>query len=267
VTRNRKIICWIIIITAVLLLWYLYNWGGNLLKPLAVKQIKELTGIRVDIENIRFKLSGKIGLEKIEIGPLLKQTPDNAILTARNLDAYFSPTSLLRLAPKLNRLRIEDFKLNAQYNNDTKQWNIATLKLPISPKKGGLFPELRFKRGEIKFTQVSGGKEAETIACRIQNGNMRTKRKGDLYTLTIAEDDATEKSGNRIFIRWTKNEKPEIKIEGYLPQLDLNLFGSKCNLNSFNSKIIADKNDIILENADIAIGPQTIIDFNGNKKY
>ena len=262
-TKDKKIIRWIIVIIAAVILWYLYNWGGNLLKPLAVKQIKELTGARVDIENVRFKLSGKVGLEKIQIGPLFKQTPDNAILTAKNLDAYFAPMSLLKLAPKLNRLRIEDFTLNAQYNNDTKQWNIATLKLPSGKKKGKLLPELRFKKGEIKFTQVNGGKETETIACRIQNGNIRTDRKEDLYTLTIAEDDATEKSGNRIFIKWTKNEKPEIKIEGYLPLLDLNLFGSKCNLNSFNSKIIADKNDIIFENANITIGPRTVIDVNG----
>ena len=196
-TKDKRIIRWIIIIIAAVILWYLYNWGGNLLKPLAIKQIKEMTGARVDIEDVRFKLSGKVGLENIQIGPLLKQTPDNAILTAKNLDAYFSPMSLLKLSPQLKRLRIEDFTLNAQYNNDTKQWNIATLKLPSGKKKGELLPELRFKKGEIKFTQVNGGKETETIACRIQNGNIRTDRKEDLYTLTIAEDDATEKSGEQ----------------------------------------------------------------------
>jgi len=270
VTKNKRIIRWIVIIIAAVILWYLYNWGGNLLKPLAVKQIKEITGARVDIDSVKFKLSGKISFENINIGPLIKQTPNNAILTAKNLDAYFSPTSILKLAPRLKRLRIEDFTLNAQYNNDTKQWNIAALKLSAGGK-GALLPALRFKRGEIKFTQINNGQEIKTIACRIKNGNIRTDHKNNLYTLTIAEDDATERSGNRIFINWTKNEKSDgfdrlttrINVEGYLPKLDLNLFGSKCNLNSFDSKITADKENIIFENARIAIGPQTIIDING----
>ena len=137
-TKNKKIICWIIIIIAAVILWYLYNWGGNLLKPLAIKQIKEMTGARVDIDNVRFKLSGKISLENIRIGPLLKQTPDNAILTAKNLDAYFSPMSMLKFKPQLKRLRIEDFTLNAQYNNDTKQWNIVALKLPAAKRRKNL---------------------------------------------------------------------------------------------------------------------------------
>ncbi len=263
IKKDKKIICWIIIIIAVVILWCLYNWGGNLLKPLAVKQIKEMTGARVDIENVKFKLSGKISFENISIGPLLKQVPDNAILTAENLDAYFAPTSILKLSPRLKYLRIKDFTLNAQYNNDTKQWNILALKLPAGGKKAPL-PELRFKRGEIKFTQISNGQETKSITCKVRNGNIKTDHKKDgLNTLTIAEDNATEKNGNRIFVSWTKKEKLDIEVEGYLPLLDLNLFGSKCNLNSFNSKITADQENIILENTRFATGPQTIIDVNG----
>lgn len=258
VTKDKKIICWIVITIAAVILWYLYNWGGNLLKPLAVKQIKEMTGARVDISNVKFKLSGRVSLENICIGPLLKATPDNAILTAKNLDAHFAPMSLLKFKPQLKKLKIEDFCLNIQYNNDTKQWNITALRLPTG-RKGELLPELRFKRGEIKFTQINSGQEIKTIACHINNGNMET----DNNSLTIAEDDATEKTGNRIFVKWTKNEKTEIKIDGFLPLLDLNLFGSKCNLNGFNSKIVADKENITFENARIVIGPQTIIDVNG----
>ncbi|MCX5633089.1 MAG: hypothetical protein NTW93_05400 [Phycisphaerae bacterium] len=257
-TKNKKIICWIIIIIAAVVVWYLYNWGGNLLKPLAIKQIKEMTGARVDIDNVRFRLSGRISFENISIGPLVKRRPDNAILTAKNLDAYFSPLSLLKLAPQLKRLRIRDFVVNLQYNNDTKEWNILALKLPTGKKKAPL-PELRFKGGEIKFAQITNGQEIKTVDCRIKNGNMK-KGPG---SLTIAEDDATETRGNRILIKWTTGEKTQIQVDGYLPLLDFRLFGSKCNFNRFNSRITADKENIIFESVHFAIGPQTIIDVNG----
>jgi hypothetical protein len=263
VTRDKKIIRWIVIIIAVVVLWCLYNWGGNLLKPIAIKQIKEMTGARVDIENVRFKLSGKVELENIRIGPLVKQTPDNAILSARSLYAYFAPMSILKFKPQLERLRIEDFILNIQYNDDVKQWNILALKPPAAGRKKAELPELRFKQGEIKFTQVNNGQEIASIACRIRNGNIKTDHKNDLNTLTIAEDGATEKSGDRILITRTEGEKSQIQVDGRLPLLDLNLFGSKCNLNSFNSKITADKENIIFESTRFVIGPQTVIDVNG----
>ena len=160
--RDKKTIRWIAIVIAVVILWFLYNWGGNLLQPIAVRQIRQMTGARVDIDKVRFKLSGKVSLENIKIGPLLKTEPDNAILTAKNLDVYFSLLSFLKFSPQINQLIITDFTLNAQFNNDTKQWNIAALKLPTG-KKGQRPPDFRFKRGEIKFTQITDGKEIKTI--------------------------------------------------------------------------------------------------------
>lgn len=260
--KDKKIIRLIIIIIAVLLLWFLYNWGGNLLKPIAINRIKELTGARVDIDNVKFKLSGKISFENIRIGPLVKQTPDNAILTAQSLDVYFSPLSILKLSPQLKRVRIENFTLNAQYNADIKQWNILALKLPAGGEKKVPLPQLRFKQGELKFTQVSKGQETKNVVCRIRNGSLKTGQKDGLHTLTIAEDGATGKDGDRILVSWTESAKTEINIEGYLPLLDFRLFGSKCSLNSFNSKITADKEGVTLENTRFVIGP-TVIDVNG----
>ena len=180
--KNKKIIRWIILIITVAVLWYLYNWEGNLLKPLAIKQLRELTGARVDIDDVKFSLSGRISFKNISIGPPLKQTPDNAILTAKSLDAYFSPMSLLKFKPQLKRLRISNFILNIQYNNDIKEWNILAMKLPTGEKNAPM-PELRFKGGEIKFAQINSGREVKTVDCRIKSGNIE---KGD-NSLTIAE--------------------------------------------------------------------------------
>lgn len=261
-SKDKKIIRWIIIIIAAVVLWFFYNWGGNLLRPVAVKQIKQMTGANVNVGSVKFKLSGRIRLGNIKIGPPIAVKPDNAILTAKNLDAYFSLWSLFKFSPKVDKLVIRDFTINAQFNNDTKQWNILALKLPAGGKKQKL-PDFRFKRGEFKFTQVSGEKEIKTIDFRVRDVSTEVEHKKDLNVLTIAEADATKTAGDKIFVRWTNGQNPQIEVDGKLATLDFNLFGSKCNFNSLYSKVVSDGNSITFERANLQFGPATIIDVNG----
>lgn len=263
--KDKNIIRLIILIIVLVALWFLYNLGGNLLKPVAISQIKQLTGTRVDINDIAFHLSGRISIKNIRIAPLVTLEPDNAILTAKRLDAYFSPLSFLKFSPKLDRVRISDFILNIQFNADKKEWNIASLKLP-EKRKGQLIPGLRFKRGEIKFSQINNGEEIKTISCKIKGGYAEASGQNGQMLFAITEDNPRNNSGNRIFVKLLQSEVQEISVEGNLPRLDLNLFGSKCNVNSFNSKITIDKDNITFGKSSVAIGPQTVIDVNGTIK-
>lgn len=260
--KNKTIIRWIVIIIAVVVLWFLYNLGGNLLKPVAISQLKQLTGARVDINDVSFHLSGRIVFRNISIGPLVKFEPDNSILTAKRLDAHFSPLSFLKMSPKLDRVRISDFVVNVQFNADKKEWNVAALKMP-EKKKGQILPELRFKRGEIKFAQINKGAEIKTISCTTNGGfATATARNGDIL-FSVTEDNPSEKSQNNIIVKYTQNEIQKISIEGNLPRLNLSLFGSKCNVNSFYSNIIIEEDKIVFGKSSVAIGPQTVIDVNG----
>jgi len=260
--KNRKIIRWIVIIIAAVVLWFLYNLGGNLLKPVAISQLKQLTGARVDINDVAFHLSGRISFKDISIGPLVKLEPDNAILTAKRLDAYFSPWSFLKFSPKLDRVRISDFVVNIQFNGDKKEWNVASLKVPAK-KKGQILPELRFKRGEIKFAQINKGVEIKTVSCNINGGHTTAIAENGEMLFNVTEDNPKEKAGNSITVKWTQKDVQKISVEGNLPRLKLALFGSKCNVNSFYSNIIIDENKITFGKSSVAIGPQTIIDVNG----
>jgi|GEM_PF-2074503 len=250
--KDRKIVRWIIIIIIAVILWFLYNWGGNLLRPVAVTQIRQLTGAKVDIDSVVFRLSGRVSIRNIRIGPTQKMTPDNAILTAEKLEVSFAPTSFLKLKPQLKSLKIEDYSLNIQYNGDEKQWNVAALK-PPRKGKGELLPELKFKNGRIKFTQVNNGIETETVACDIEGGNAQATSENGIYLFTITEIGQKENTGNRIKIKWAKNEIQDIEIEGYLPNIDMMLFGSRCDITGFYSKITSDKKKITFKQATIAV--------------
>jgi hypothetical protein len=260
--NNKKIIRAIVFIVVAVVLWFLYNLGGNLLKPVAVKQLKQMTGAHVQIDNFKFHISGRISMQNIRISPLKISKPDNAILKAKTLDAYFSPWSFIKLSPRLKRVRISDFVLNAQFNADEKEWNVAALKLP-EKKKGQLLPELRFKRGEIKFTQVHNGQETKTISCCTNGGYATTSVGNGQIVFTVTENDPRAENGNFIVVKVLQKENVEISVQGGLPRLDLNLFGSKCNVNNFDSTVIVDKDKVTFGRSTIAIGPKTVIDVNG----
>jgi hypothetical protein len=260
--KNKKIIRGIIWIMAALAIWFLYDRGSNLLKRVAVSQIRQLTGARVDIADVIFHFSGRITIKGIRIGPEVINVPDNRILTAKGVDAYFSPWSFIKLHPELKRLRISNFVVNVQFNADKKEWNIAALKLPAK-QKGPVLPELVFKKGEIKFSQINKGQEIKTISCTTNGGNAHVMAENGQITFTVNEEQPNKKNPNNIIVKLMKKEKVEIYVEGGLPWLDLTLFGSKCNIKSFNSQITVDNNDVTFGKSTVAIGPQTIIDVNG----
>lgn len=260
--NNKKIIQAIIFVIVAVVVWFLYNLGGNLLKPVAVKRLKQMTGAYVQIDNFKFHISGRISMQNIRISPLKITKPDNAILKAETLDAYFSPLSFIKLNPQLKRVRISDFVLNVQFNADQKEWNVAALKLPA--KSGGLLlPELRFKRGEIKFTQVHNGQESRTVSCNTNGGYARTAVENGQITFTVNENEPHIENGNFIIVKLLRNDKVEIFLDGRLHRLDLNLFGSRCNINQFHSQIAVDGNSVTFGQSTIAIGPRTVIDVNG----
>ncbi|MEN6386069.1 MAG: hypothetical protein ABFD79_12850 [Phycisphaerales bacterium] len=260
-TKNKKIKRAIVLVLIALAVWFLYNLGGNLLKPVAVSQIKQLTGARVDMAGIKFHLSGRITLKNIRIGPEVTNEPDNSILIAKSIDASFSPWSFIKLKPELKRLRISKFIVNAQFNADKKEWNIAALKLPAK-KKGPVLPELQFKQGEIKFTQINKGKEIKTIGCVTNGGVARVMAENGQIIFTVDEEQ-TGNNQNNIIVKLLQKEKMEIFVEGKLPRLNLTLFGSKCNINSFNSQITIDDTAVTFGKSTVAIGPETVIDVNG----
>ncbi|HAL44461.1 MAG: hypothetical protein A2Y12_18995 [Planctomycetes bacterium GWF2_42_9] len=260
--KNKKIIRAIVLVVVAVIVWFFYNLAGNLLRPVAVNQIRQMTGARVDIKEVGFRLSGRITIRGIRIGPSEIHSPDNAILKAETVDAYFSPWSFFKLSPKLKRLRISDFVVNAQFNADVKEWNILALKLPAG-KKGQLIPELRFKRGEIKFSQVRQKQEVETISCKTKGGYARVTADNGEVIFSVVEDQAETETVNKILVKLQQKDSIEISIDGRLPRLDLNLFGSKCNIKSFHSDIIIDNNTVTFGQSTVAIGPKTVIDVNG----
>ena len=244
----------------VIVLWFAHIFSGTILKPIAISQIENLTGTNVKIGNVKFRLSGKITLYDVEVAPETRLEPDNAILIAKKIDAYFSLNSLLVFKPRIKKLKIEDFTLNAQYNEDVKSWNLTAIKPNLGSKKTGI-PKLRFKRGSLRYSQVSGGEVTDIIACNINASKFSAKTEGDKFIFSIHSDSD---AGNKLSGEITTGEITAIEIKTSLPDFVMNLFGSDCEIKNFNAAMITDANGIVFKKAHLAIGDDTIINVDGN---
>ena len=261
VNKKKKIRLFLVFVTVVGL-WYLYNWSGKLLKPIAVSQIEGLTDAEVQIDSVKFRLSGKVSIYNLRIRPAGKTEPNETILNAQTVDAHFSTPSLLLLRPRLNRLKIEDFLFNAQYNQDKKLWNIAGLKPRTSAKKASP-PVLRFKRGTLKLSQVSQKKSADIITCSAGAGTLKVKTQGNTLTFEAVSDYPNKPERNLITGKFIKDQTSKLTIDAQLPGITANFFGSECDIKTFQAKVEIDPNELTFKNARLAIGPDTVISLDG----
>ncbi|MFC1677805.1 hypothetical protein ACFL3G_12190 [Planctomycetota bacterium] len=130
---------------------------GRALKRIAIQQIAEFTNTHIRTASVNFDFDGSVYIEKLIVEPSNWSKHDNAILKAQRVNAHFDVISLLTFHPRLKQITIDDFEFNAVYNQDTKHWNLATLR--IQPPKGtsGRMPSVELKAGKLRYTKVTAG--------------------------------------------------------------------------------------------------------------
>ena len=92
--------------------WILYGQIGRcVLRPIARRQIQELTNSEVRIGSIDFRNNGVIYVRDLEVGSEGQQFWSDTVLKARELEGRFSVLSILRFRPRLKRITLRDFVL------------------------------------------------------------------------------------------------------------------------------------------------------------
>ncbi len=144
------------------LLWVFYIAAGRALCYIAMRQIAGLTNTRIKTESVKFHTDGSVYIRNLVIGPYNVTDPypdqgNEAILTAEDVYARFSPSSFLLLRPRLKIIEINGFVFNARHNLDTGQWNLSALK--ILPLKDGAdrMPSIHLRDGMLEYSKISEG--------------------------------------------------------------------------------------------------------------
>ena len=180
----------------IVVLWFGFVWVGQMLCDIAIGQIGELTNTKIETESVDFSFNGSVLIKYLVIRPHQKRSYNNSILQADTVYARFGIISMLMLRPRLKVITVDGFTFNAQYNSDTKQWNITAFGL--KPPKGGSarIPIVRLKNGLLLYSKVSEGQvkiAAETpLDAKLEPA--KKKEDGYLFELITASRDTLRKS-------------------------------------------------------------------------
>jgi hypothetical protein len=133
-------------------------WVVRALPGIAVGEISRLTNTRIEMGAFDFRRDASVLIDGIVVRPEREELfYDDAILRAKNVSARFSLGSLLRLAPKVTEIHIEEFILDVQCDLDTGRWNIGDLRFKTVPGGTGAQPRILLEQGKLRYCRVSGG--------------------------------------------------------------------------------------------------------------
>lgn len=157
-TIIRRLLTYVIL---AVLLWVFYIAAGRALCYIAMRQIAGLTNTKITTQSVEFHTDGSVYIKNLVIGPYNKVTDpykeqsNEAILSADNVYARFSPSSFLLLRPRLKVIDVSGFVFNARHNLDTGQWNLSELK--ILPLKSGTrrMPSIHLSDGMLEYSKIS----------------------------------------------------------------------------------------------------------------
>lgn len=247
-----------------LIFWALYTLAGNeILRPIARHQIEQLTGAKVEIESIDFKSTGFVRMNYLVIGEPVIHPYESKILRANKVDVRFSLASIFRLKPTIKKLTIRDYIINAQYNTDTKKWNLAALNIKRSTKQDRILPFVVVKSGILKLTKVTNDAVADIAVIEL-DGELRPLRGPGLnYSLYI--ESKNNDTDQRYFARgiWESGARGKVMLNGRIPPTNLPVLGNRWAINDFVLDISYDQKNVSIHRLKWVIGDKAQVALSG----
>jgi hypothetical protein len=247
-----------------LIFWALYTLAGNkLLRPIARRQIEQLTGTKVEIDSINFKSTGFVRMNYLIIGSPQTERYENRILRANKVDVRFSLASIFRLQPRIKKITLRDYIINAQYNTDAMRWNLALFDIKeFSEQRHGL-PIIEVKRGMVKLSKVVNGR-AEDITVIEVDGELKPVRSAaDTYSFYIESKDNDGDNYNFVRGIWQSGARGKVMLNGRIPPTDLGVLGNRWGINDLVLDLSYDQKNISIHRLKCAIGDKTEVALSG----
>ena len=262
-SRDRSLIIKVLLLLVCLSsLWYLYlKAGQRLLRPVAINQLEEIFGAKVELEDLRFELSGRVSMKGLRIHCADGYAECHDLLKAGELKAKFSSLSLFLLNPKLSRLKIEDFEVNSEYDRDSGQWNFAGFKKKGEVSKNDL-PRIKIVNGHLRYSARESGELTNIIDIPVESGSFagqgksyefhfKTKSKGDFAKSEIHGQLETDKTS-------------KLLLEGQINNVPFDKDLSLWQINDIMLQLSFDEKDAQIENLFFRAGDKTQFQATGS---
>ena len=247
-----------------LAVWGFYEQAGRkLLRPIARRQIKELTGANVKISSVDFRSNCVVRMKDLVIGAKADTSDGGVILSAKTVDARFSLISLFKLQPRIKSITINDFTINARYDMDTGRWNLDLLKIKKTSDDGESLPDLKIKKGIFEVSRVADG-VVETIAKAGVSGDFTgVWRNENKYKFYIETDDRYDFGKSYLRGIWESGKKGSLNMNGKFLMADSAVFGNAWDVKNLTMELEYDSTDIRIEQLEWNMGDKTEVRITG----
>jgi len=211
-------------------IWIILVLAIRILQNTALIQIEELTKTRIEVHSVDFDLNGSVLLENLVIRPDREPRYDDAILRAKKAYARFGLGSLLLLRPRLKEIRLHDFDFNAQYDLDSRLWNVAELKIKASTAATGKMPLVLLNRGKLRYSKVKNAriKTIASVPIDARFGPAGRHKKAYCFRITTARAPGTTRKSSLTGI-WRQGF---VSVNGGVSSTDLPAFEKAWSINN-----------------------------------
>ena len=255
--------------TAVLLFfmfWGIYELVGNkILKPLACRQIEQLTGAKVDIENVKFQFNGIIVIKNLEIGSCQDRSGADMFVVADEVEAVFSPVSFFKFNPILKSLIVKDFVVNAKYDTEQKKWNFSDLQMKAPGTHENELPVIHLERGSIKVSKKTQDTSEKICNIPVFIGFVaRVGRQND-YGFSIQTHEENQIGYCRIGGKWARGAESSINVTAErVSSAAFPIFSNVWDMTDVTVNLKYDENTISIEEFTGTVGGDTDIKITGS---
>jgi len=244
------------------LCWGFYKQIGNaLLRPIVQNRIEQLTDADVRIESIDFKAAGFVRVNYLVIRPKDKQYHKSPILNAKTVDIRFSLAGLLKLQPTIKEIALHDFTLNACYDVDNRQWNLASLNIKKSTTNDQPLPIIKVNTGKLKLSRLTAGNVEDIFMVNIKGTFAAARGAENTYGFYIGTD--IEHSNSESLIRGIWQPGGKLKLNGRISMVNLPVFGNTWTMDELAVELDYDRSDIALHRLEWKMGGETTVSIRG----
>ena len=159
--------------------------ADKILPKIAISQIAELTGAKVEAKSVDVSLNASVFIEELTIRPKQQGKYDNTILKADTVYGKFSFGSLLLLRPRLRELSINGFVFDVQQDLDTGIWNLVALEIIFPEGRAGKMPLIYLNSGVLQYSKVSNADAKVAMALPIDAEFSPAEKGQDGYNFTL----------------------------------------------------------------------------------
>jgi len=257
---RRRILRGVIWLSVILLIGrVLYGQTGKrILRPLALRQIKQLAGGNVSVGRVEFHGPGTVVIHDVIIGPPPEQF-DRQMLTARTVRAEFSLLSFLRFRPRFRRIVLTGAYAHIQYDRDLGRWNMSCLNITHAARAGARLPEIILADGVIRLSTIRDGDSKTHIIVGVEATFASVPKDRGAYGFFVkVNNDMTAFAGSYLRGKWRSGPTGSVVLnEGRIIMGRSPVFGNTWSIRDLELEVEYDQKEILLRKLQWRTGPKS----------